>query len=325
MKKIACVILMVILSGVITGCFAGEGFDDYISAIDKTDQMQKGASRMEIEVVSSINENLLDKLSIDQRKEIYGLEQVMLTIEDHFDHEISKRIMDIYFYQNDLGMDLKLYQLGPEEMVLKIPFMKGTYRVDESLNQTFVTEENVEALFEAIGQKWNGMLSAENVFVGERTLIKNEDGEIKATRFTVKPTSTQLKAFTKQLEVLILDNYEALNQFIKTINTQNTEGALTEEAYKEIVEAIFSSLTIKRYEEVAFMNLDGYIVDEFIEIEIEYTDSASFENIFTSQTIRIENKKWDIERSQSFDFSSVNLDDIKPLESLMNGGIGNDR
>lgn len=325
MKKFGCLIMLVILTGIITGCFAGEGFDDYIHAIDKTDLMQKGASRMEIEVVSAMNERLLDKLSLDQRNEIAGLEHVMLILEDHFDREISKRIMDVYFYQNDLGMDLKLYQLGPEEIYLKIPFMKGTYRVDGVVNQTFVTAENVDALFDAIGQQWNGMLSSENVFVGERTLIKNEDGEIKATRFTVKPTSSQLSAFTKQLEVLILDNYDALSQFIMKTNTLNSNGELTEEAYREIVEAVFSSLTIKRYEEVAFMNLDGYIVDEFKEIEIEYTNSATFENVFTSQTIRIKSNKWDIERNQSFDFSSVNLDDIKPLESLMNGGIGNDR
>ena len=325
MRKIVYMIWILILSGIVTGCFAGEGFEDYMDAIHRTDQMQKGASRMEAEVVSIMNENLINKLSNNERNEISGLEHVKLTIEDHFDHEVSNRKMDVYLYQNDLGVDLKLYQLGPEELYLIIPFMKGTYKVDGATNQTFVTEENVEALFDLIGQNWNGMLSAENVFVGERTLIKSEDGEIKATKFTVKPTSTQLNAFTKQLKIVILDHYEVLSQFIKNLNTQNTDAELTEEVYREIVEALFSSMTIKRYEEVAFMNLDGYIVDELIEIEIDYADSSTFENIFSSQTIRIKSNKWDIERNQTFDFSSLNLNDVKPVESLMNGGLKNDR
>lgn len=69
------------------------------------------------------------------------------------------------------------------------------------------------------------------------------------------------------------------------------------------------------------MDLDGYIVEEQIEIGIEYVSDDDFVSAFESQTIRIHTVKWDIEKSQNFDFSILDQLEIMPIEKLMEWSV----
>lgn len=316
MKKISMLMMvMMMIAFMTTGCMGGEGYEDYLDAVDKTDAIQSGASQVEVVVESTFNEEILSELSADERKTIEQLKTYEFKLENHFNHKENQSIYDIFYYNNNLGMDLKLYQRAEGEMFLKLPFMSAFYEVDDSF-QTEGEPFDLEAFTAGVSESWTAMLKSENIFVGEKTIVKNEDGEVKATLFSVKPTSAQLDIFMRQLRTEILDNKTVLLDAFNKLQNQDEGTALSEEDFDIIVNSLFNSMVIERYEETAYVDLDGYIIDEQIIIEIEYTSNDNFTNIFKHQTITIQTKKWDIEREQELDFSVLESAEILPISEL---------
>ena len=316
MKKISMLMtVMAMIAMMATGCMGGEGYEDYLGAVDKTEAIQSGASQIEVVVESTFNEAILSELSADERKKLEQLKTYEFKLENHFNHKVDQSIYDIFYYNNNLGMDLKLYQRAEGEMFLKLPFMSAFYQVDDSF-QTQGEPFDLEAFATGVNESWTAMLKSENIFVGEKTIVKNEDGEVKATLFSVKPTSAQLDIFMRQLRTEILDNKTVLLDAFNKLQSQNEGAALSDEDFDIIVNALFNSMVIQRYEETAYVDLDGYIIDEQIIIEIEYTSNDNLNNLFKHQTITIQTKKWDIEREQELDFSVLDSAEILPISEL---------
>lgn len=305
-------LLILILSLFLTGCMAGEGYEDYMEALDRTENIVKGASMVEVSIESILHEEL---------KEISFLESINLTIKDQFDQSLNQSIVDIYYVGNDLGMDLKLYQKRADEIYLKVPFMNGVYAIDSNISDMIQDPKELKSFIKNVSSEWNAMLLSENIFVGEKTIVRNEDGEVKTTKFTVKPTSEQLDAFTESLRKVILSNQSELLDYLSEFVLSDQNVMITERDFEAIVNQIFNSMKIVRYEEVAYMDLDGYIVEEQIEIGIEYVSDDDFVSAFESQTIRIHTVKWDIEKSQNFDFSILDQLEIMPIEKLMEWSV----
>ncbi|HAS72643.1 MAG TPA: hypothetical protein DCS67_00690 [Clostridiales bacterium UBA8960] len=308
--KLLPLILAILL--ILTGCMSGEGYQDYMDALEKTENITKGTSKVDVQIKNRFNEDL-GPIDIP--------ETISVIIESRFDYSKSQSISDIYYLGNSLGMDLKLYQKDKDALYLKVPFMSGLYAISESQVNMMSEPADVQAFMKNVGKEWNAMLMSENIFVGEKTIVRNEDGEVKATKFTVKPTSEQLETFTETLRKVILANQVQLLHYFKEWPIAQMDVDLTESEFEKIVNAVFSSMKITRYEEVAYMDLDGYIIDEQIEIGLEYISKNGFTNLFESQTIRIHTTHWNIEKNQTLDFSVLDQLEILPIEKLMEWSV----
>lgn len=310
--------LIIGLSILLGGCMAGEGYQDYMNAVDKTENMNRGVSRTDVIVESTFNEAVVASLGSDVVK---GLSDVRVTVESRFDNGANQAIYDIFYIGDALGMDLKVYKPGNDALFLKVPFANGIYALDEQMQSGLQGSVDLDTFMKSVGSKWNAMLLSENIFVGEKTVIKNDDGEIKTTKFTVKPTSAQLETFTEALKEVIISNKSTLVEALASYQMGSDGEGMSEEAFELLVRAIFSSMKITRYEEVAFMDVDGYLVDERIEIGIEYTSGDDFENLFETQTIQIHTTYTQIEKAQDLNYDILDQVEIMPIDELMEWSV----
>jgi hypothetical protein len=316
-NRITAVIMLVIcFILILTGCMGGEDYASYLNAIKKTEDIQSGVDKVEVVVQSTFNEALLQKVDKEDADAFRQLGLVKVTLEERFNHTDNQSIYDVFYYSNTLGMDFKVFMKGPSEIFLKLPFMSDVYAIGETFEGFSEEPEALTTFFKGVGLSWSSMLKAENIFIGEKTIITNDDGEVKATKFSVKPTSAQLDSFLRQLREEILANKGTLFTYLKDMQYTDGEEVMTESDFETIVEAIFNSMAITRYEETAYVDLDGYIIDEMVTIELKYATSETFNNLFDTQTISIHTTRWDIERAQKLDFSILETAEIKPIENL---------
>ena len=73
------------------------------------------------------------------------------------------------------------------------------------------------------------------------------------------------------------------------------------------------NMTISQFEEVAYVDLDGYIVEETITLTIKYNES---DFPFESQKITIRTQNWDIEQAQKMAFPIIDETNSKPMETF---------
>lgn len=313
LKQIRLMVLVLLFGLMLSGCMNGADFESYMNAVAKTDGIQKGVSHMEISVESTLNLELMNQLKADERETFEKLKSIQVDLTNRFDLEKKQSILDVYFYYNQLGSDIKIYRPNATEMLLKLPYIDGVFDIREGFDFDQMDTEKISNFTKEVASQWNDMLEVENIFVGEKTVIENEDGEVKSTLYTVKPTVAQLDAFMRSLRASVLSHQEELKTFLEEMNMAGSDVSKLDDAtYEELVNAIFDSITITRYEETAYVDVDGYIIDEKMVIELQYKSGEHVNHVFETQRIEIHHQNWDIEKSQAFDFEF--LDQMERLD-----------
>lgn len=320
---------LMVLGVALTGCMAGEGFDDYMKAVNQTEEMTHGASKIEVEINSEFNQDFLSELSQEDRYEIQQMNHFEFEIEKHFDRSNHQSIIDAYAYMGRLGMDFKVYQTSADQWYVKAPFSASLYQLNvndfikdnaskasenaSKASENASQEVDYQTFFTSLGDDWNDLLVADNIFVGEKTLIQNKDGDVKATRFSVKPTKEQLSIFLKQIREALLKNPEVFKSFIKGFDQ---ESELSESDYKELINTLLNAMTIEKYEEVAYVDVDGYLIEETVNITLNFNEIESGVIALERQIISFKTTHWDIEKEQNLNFDVISKSPIEPIENL---------
>ena len=312
MKNKQLILMLCVFILVLTGCMQGEDYEAYIAAVDKTEEVKSGRSRTEVLVESTFNQEVLRAYPPD---EIKVFEKYLFTMEERFNRTADQSIIEIFYYNNTLGTDLYLYQVGKGKMYLKLPFINALYDVNAQVD---MPSGNIGGFTKVVGEEWQRMLKVENIFMGEKTLIKNKDGEIKATKFTVKPTALQLDLFMTQLRLALIGHKAEL---VTLYQEMELGEGMTEALFETVVNALIDSITITGYEETAYVDVDGYVVEEKVVIDLSYASNTEVENFFETQRITIVNTLWEIERKQQLDFSTLDQLDILPIEKLTDWSV----
>ena len=311
-KRKMGILLLVIVSIAFTGCQYGTDYKDYIEASDRTDQIKKGAVSFDFSMDNQMSEMVNGSEDGTLKQMGTWLKTIVLNGVTHFDRDVQSSITEFNYNLGGLGNDVTLYQPSKEEMYIKLPFDSRLFRLPEGENS-----DQYDAFGKAlitIGTEWTQMMQKENIFIGEKTIIQNEAGDIKATKFTVRPTTGQLDTFKAKLKVVLQDNVSLLNGVIKE---QFSDVDLSDEELGQLINALFDTVDISKYEEVAFMDMDGYLVDQTIYIEIKYHSTSQMTNVFESQSIKIHTSYFDIEKAQSMDFSVIKRENAVPIDALM--------
>lgn len=314
-KNILIGILLILI--LLTGCAKKPDYQDYKNALEKTENIKRGAQEISIDVNQSFDDSLKDE------EWTKSFSNISLKISGNYDNEELKSIYGLYFLYDELGTDAMYYRLGEKEEYIKLAMLPSYIKL-ELENFTEVkssanveSSENIDRVVEditrEIGVKWNNILREDNIFIGEKITIQNEDGSVKARKFTIRPTSAQLEEFTGYIHETLIEHAD---EIVVIINEIKPELNFSRELLETILSGVFKTMVISSYEEIAFVDSDGYVIDEHISIGIDYKSTDEVASALKNQQIVIKTKNWDIEKKQVFNFPEINEDNIVNLKEL---------
>ena len=98
------------------------------------------------------------------------------------------------------------------------------------------------------------------------------------------------------------DIYEIFNEFnSKSPDSDN----LDRETFKKTFEDLANFMNIESYEEISYVDSDGYIIDEEINMNISYDNIDGSFNLVSSQNIKVKIKNWNIEEEIQLQFPEI--------------------
>lgn len=279
MKKFGRLVLLITtLSIVLSGCGQTKALDAYKLAMAKTDTImrEENATEGSVRIVTE-----------DTEKEI------KYHAEGKYDKESERYISQVYYEYDQLGQDVVYYQENSDTRYLYLSVI-GKY-ID--LSQTFevettqAEEDGIQEAFAKLGAEITDLLEDENVFRGENVLIQNEDGEVKATKYTITLKEDQLLEVSQLLIDMVNQNRDVFESF----------GDMT-------LDDNLQNWRISSFSMISYVDFDDYIISEEIAGTVTNSD----------MTIQFENKTdlWQINESLSFEFPHVDSNDWIEFETL---------
>lgn len=281
-KSVLGVLLITLL--LITGCSVN-GYEAYTAAAAKTNEATSGKFQFEMTLSTAhkgSEQVLPDKLLI----------RALSTFEDNGE----KGIIDLYVFDGIMGYDSKYYMKSPTEHYLKLPNSNVYYLNALSDGQARVDK----TVFVQLSDKWLALLKSENVFTMEDRLVPSENGDVKAKVYSVRPTSDQIRTL-KEWFVEALSTNTEWHSYIG--GSDKAEGYIT----------ALQNVSILSYEEEVSVDFDGYIIEETIKLQLDYSDT---DVPIAQQQVVITKKHLERNTKVSLDFSPIDSGTTEPIEAL---------
>ena len=313
-RKISLMLALIVI--LLTACNT-TNLAEYKKAAEKTDQFTKGQVSGEFTVTTEINP---DGLTAEEIKELNYIKDMSGSYSVVFDDEQEKTIIRNYLNFGGLGYDFELYING-EEMFMKLPVMGKYLRMDEemiSANEEVFIEDNQiisKETMKELGEKWLSLMNEEDVFKGKNIVLTTPDGEVKTTEYTIKLNQEQIKILLKDCTE-ILPKDENLRSFYENNIRKNAEP-LKDKTFEDFLNDIKSNtekLNVENFSYTAYVDIDGYIVNEIIEISLKTID-AEKEGII-GINYKLNMKNWDINKEQKFDFPVLTDENTLKIEDM---------
>lgn len=315
MKKIMIVIFAILLTVSLVSC-SSDSLGDYKKAAEKTEQIKKGQMSGEFSMVMDIN---TEGMTGEQIKELNYYKDMKGSFSAAYDDAAEKGVFRNYLNFGGLGFDFDLFMNG-EEVFMKLPVLGKYMRLDET-QVPMIIEQQVNGGLEIISKgtqnelskRWLGLLTKEDIFTGKDIVLTTPDGEVKTKEYTIKLNDEQIKSLAADcIDIVSKDeklkkNYE---EYIKK-NVKPLKDISFEKLISNIREEI-KDYTVESFNYTAYVDIDGYIVNEVVDLEIKVEDAgpAGIKGL----NYKLEVKNWDINKKQEFDFpvlteeNTVNID-----------------
>jgi len=282
-RKLALIMVLLLIVLAAAGC-GNNGLADYKKAVDKTDQITRGQKSGEFSLTMDFNTEGMTQEDIN---ELNYYKNMSGSFRSAFDHSNNLGIYRNYLNLGGLGFDFDLYQNGDEKFV-KLPIVGKYMKMDDLLKEATqgMEEQSImisDETFEALSAEWVGMLKKEDVFKGKDIVLTTPDGEVKTTVYTITLNDSQVKALAE-------NSINILSEDI-TLNSGEFVAEMKEHILKEAIESF-------RY--TAYVDIDGYIVNETIEVNIQREALEQGEPKTISFNLELQN--WDINKDQKFEF-----------------------
>ncbi len=274
---------------VLAGC-GRDDYADYMAAVDKTENAESGKV-----VIDVVIENGFGEAS--------DTETLLVKTVHRFENRGATSVSDIHYFGGELGMDSSFYRLPDGKAYLKLPYLPYYFEPE-------VPRETAEisGIAGPLRKAWYALLTADNVFSGKDEVLETDSGEVKAKVYAVKPTSEQLRTFKERVEEMLLTEEETVRSYVASFVTPETQVP--------DIQTVLSHLEIVGYEEKAYVNFDGYLVGEALEIHIRVASSEAFESLLTEQKIVVKTHYSELGQKQGLSFDAITEETIKPLEAL---------
>ncbi len=267
-------IIMLMLVMVLTAC-SGKPYEEYREAMERNEQVERGKMSVNVEVKSDFTQK--GAQSAEAVKAMGAMQ-----VDNQIAYEADKVQSLTHVKMGEVGYDMEYYGLDGENY-LYMPLL-GKYihlEGEAMLGQSPMTYE----LISEIQSQWVGIfkkhLDIENTLKGKGLILETEEGQIKATEYTVNLSKETLNQMKDELSQSILS--WAASQGLED------EKAM-EKAFKQIE---VNELTYK-----GFVNKDGYVNRQ--EIEISYSFNGK-ETLFKGQRVKVIIEEWDFNAPQHLD------------------------
>ena len=317
---------LLILMMFITACNTNN-LVEYKKASEKTDQIVKGQTAGEFITTTEINQ---DGLTAEEIKELNYIKDMNGSFSVVFDDEAEKSIIRSYMNFGGLGYDFEVY-INKEEVSIKLPVIGKYLRIDEDMmseGEKYYDSENQiisEETKKEFTKSWLSLMNDEDVFKGKNIVLTTPDGEVKTTEYTIKLSDGQIKTLLSD-SAEILSKDESLKSFYEKNISASIEkaeddleqktGNLEQKTFEEFLNDIVSSaekFKVENFSYTAHVDIDGYIVNEIIDISLKAID-AEKEGIIGAN-YKLDIKSWDINKDQKFEFPVLtDKNTIKPEE-----------
>lgn len=308
MKKILTIILVILAVVSLIGCNQ-DYLQNYKEAVEKTDRRSQGKESIKISINNDFNQ---ENISQEIIEELNYLKNIEFEVTSSFNESYSKS--RAYIKYRGLGYDINLYT-GESETLVQIPIINKYIKIDsEDLGFNEDEENNFEGMEELTSKiqgEWLDLLQKEDVVKGKRDLMTTQDGDVKVDKYTISPSEEQLRLFLKKFFAVLRSEEESLKALIQNQN----EKVNVEEIVNNLENVIdeFEKITFKNE---AYIDVDGYIVKEFINIDLENYDPQPGSNSKISVKVEIEN--WENEADQIIEIPEVEESDLIDLDSIEN-------
>lgn len=307
MKRIFA--LLMLLSLILTSCQVKEPLRSYIEAVERTEAVDEGQSLFSIEVKNTYRDDEDLDVGDDLQFEMYSQ-------YDFTDSEHEKLEAHSYLYTGDIGMDFSFYS-EDDTIFIKLPFEENYLVIDyNTINQeatTFQGEDVFTILFQPFMEKWLSILQEENVVRGEKTIMTTEDGDVKATKYTIQLNEEQLEALIIELFSILKSNSDLLvstaNSYMDCVLSEDELIQLIDDFQSELLKSEMS-MTV-----VSYINADGFIIDTEVEYTVKYDDE---DMPIESQVYLIRMEEWDIYKDQNFNIPELTEDNSLTMDEFEN-------
>jgi len=316
LKKIILIILSLLLIISLTAC-SEDAYQEYIEAVNKTNDISKGQMSYDILIQNDFDTKGMSENEIRQLnyfKEIKTKASIMFDESENDTKVISRN----YFNLGGMGFDSSFY-LNGDKAFIKMP-MLGKYMVldeytQESNNDDIkYSNELTGETIETLKDEWIKVLNEENVVSGNKILLTTEDGEVKATQFSINLNDEQISQLLNSF-VDVISKDKSLENMMSFTDGNNEE--LDNDKMLDDLRDGISNVSIKNFKYTGYIDFDGYIIQEDLEFVIEYNTDESSKAISTSFSMQA--KRWDIEKELSFEFPELTKENTLDDDNIEQG------
>lgn len=313
MKRLlfAALALMLVIS--LSACNTSS-LEEYKQASEKTDQITRGKVSGEFATKIELN---TENMTAEEIKELNYYKDMKGSFNVSYDDEAGKSIFRNYLNMGGLGFDFEVFING-EEMFMKLPVV-GKYMKLNEVEANVNVEENEEIISEEtidfITQKWISLMNDDDVFKGKDIVLTTPDGEVKTTEYVIKLNDQQIKTLVKE-STDILSRDEKLKSFYRKYIEKSSE-----ESNVKYFESILAELktgidnyNIESFIYTAYVDIDGYIVNETFEISAAVIDPEEKNLKAISYKLNLNN--FDINKEQYFDFPVLSNDNTLSVDEM---------
>ncbi len=320
MKKRVAVLLILLLTVLsATGC-GNTGLEDYKKAAEKTEQIKSGQMSGEFSVAIDLN---TEGMPQEDREQVNYYQETTGSFQAVYDQDAEKEIYRNYLNLGGLGFDFDLYR-NREEQFIKLPVVGKYMKLNDLVKGLNNNEQDLEGSVllsketgEAIKDLWVSTLEEENVFKGKDIILTTPDGEVKTTVYTITLGRAQIIEFLSgAIEMLSKD--EKLNENLSTIlsGISDAQGRdYSGEFFSKIKEETKKNTNLN-FQYTAYVDIDGYIVNEIITFQLEQNVVETGEP--KRIQYKLELKNWDINGKQEFDFPKLTEENTIKADRLEN-------
>lgn len=303
-KRIWSLVMLVALMASLAGC-QSKDYDSYREAMERTAQLERYEEHWRLEIATEYD--LASVEDTETRRELEDLTHFVIEMVEKRDLGEGLIQAEAHVEYGSLGFDGD-YLVNGEGSYLTLPFIESYIRLDESeANGLDTGEFNLiveEETLLMIQQIWLDVITDDEVFRGDEILVDTPDGKVKTTKYTITISDAVFKELLSEVAPVLL----ADERFIETLSEQEMPEEVD---LMKWVEGL-ASMTLERFQQEIYVDIDGYVVREDLMAKVSSTDE-----FFQGASFEMHSELYSINENLVFDFPEIDEEDTLSLDEFM--------
>lgn len=322
-KLVSIILTLMLMVTMISGC-TDNSYEKYLRAVEKTESAAKYSGDFTISIKADINTEGLTK---EELKSVNLYNNLEISNSYKSDKELGLFESNLYINFGGLGFDIKYYD-DSIKAFLKMPIVEKYVYMDdlsaldsgsdlETTNMDFAKVSDImsEESKEEIAKLWKDAIDQDNIVKGKESLIETKEGEVKATQYTIKYEDEMFKELIiKSMLILYKDEKFMESGLINFSKDQSSNMEFDAELLRK---EFLDILMIEKFELNAYIDIDGYIVKEDMDLLITSNDKDV--NVLDKLSVNYTSKMYNFGKNQNIVIPFKDDLDFMSRQEMENG------